>query len=290
MRQLSFIDRLAPLTRGNVSKVTGTRRSRANWIRIIRHKARIILFSFISLIKVTGGAWWLVQPNNRKDVQEFIRESFISTSATLGMTVDNITFSGNQKSQTVALVSALRIEVGDPIFSFNPERARHRLLSLQWIENVKIERRLPSSIHVKITERRPFALWQKDNHITLVDLNGHVINVRNIKSFTYLPLIVGVGAPNNASALFAAIQSEPTLYDSLESAVWVGARRWDLHFFDGLKVLLPENDVKNATKRLARLLNFTNYKQQKFISIALRLPNRTAIRTWVDEVLDENST
>ena len=68
MRQLSFIDRLAPLTRGNVSKVTGTRRSRANWIRIIRHKARIILFSFISLIIVTGGAWWLVQPNNRKDV------------------------------------------------------------------------------------------------------------------------------------------------------------------------------------------------------------------------------
>ena len=186
--------------------------------------------------------------------------------------------------------SALQIAVGDPIFSFNPEKARDRLLSLEWIETVNIERRLPGTIDVKITERRPFALWQIDNHITLVDLNGYVINVPNIKSFTYLPLIVGAGAPKNASILFEVVQSEPDLYSSLESAVWVGARRWDLYFFDGLKVRLPENDVPKAMKRLARLLNFSNYKQHKIVSIDLRLPNRTAIRTWAVEVLDENST
>ena len=290
MRQLSFNDRLTPLTNAGANKAVNSRRSRANWTRIIRHKARVILLIFISVIIVSIGVWWVVQYNNRKNVQEFFYKSFINTSATLGMTVDNITFSGNKKSETVSLVSALQINVGDPIFSFSPERSRQRLLSLEWIEKVNIERRLPSSIHVNITERRPFALWQKDNHITLVDLKGREINVRNVKRFTYLPLIVGAGAPKNASALFKVIESDPALYSSLESAIWVGARRWDLNFFDGLKVRLPENDVPNAMKRLALLLNFLDSKQQKFISIDLRLPNHTAIRTKVDEVLDENTT
>ncbi len=133
-------------------------------------------------------------------------------------------------------------------------------------------------------------VWQKDSHITLVDFNGERINVHNIKQFTYLPLIVGPDAPKNASTLFEVIQSETALYSSLESAVWVGSRRWDLYFFDGLKVQLPEKDVPKAMTRLVGLLNFTDYKQQKYVSIDLRLPNRTAIRTWADEVLDENST
>lgn len=289
MRQLSFNDRLTPLASGNPDRVASLRRSRANWVRIIRHNARLILLSVISLVIFSGGVWWLVQSNNRYIVHEFIHESLTHTLATLGMTVDNITFSGNQKLGSTTLTSALQIEIGDPIFSFKPEKARERLLSLEWIEKVNIERRLPSTIHVEVTERRPFALWQKDNHITLVDLNGYVINVRNINNFAYLPLIVGDGAPSNASSLFNVIQSEPAL-SGLESAVWVGARRWDLYFFDGLKVRLPENDLPRAMKHLVQLINFNEHKQQKLISIDLRLPNRTAIRTWPDEISDDNST
>ena len=124
----------------------------------------------------------------------------------------------------------------------------------------------------------------------MIDLAGTAINATNVPRFGHLPLIVGAGAPHHAPALFDIMRAEPAILRRLVSAVWVGARRWDLHFASGLTVRLPETDTARAWQRLARLLGTYDMRQQRIVSIDLRLPDRAVFTKRPDEAMDGSST
>ncbi|MBT3626946.1 MAG: FtsQ-type POTRA domain-containing protein, partial [Rhodospirillaceae bacterium] len=189
-----------------------------------------------------------------------------------------------------AILTALEIARGDPILAFTPAEARRRILALDWVEGVTIERRLPDTIRVNIVERSPFALWQHDKRIQLVDRGGTIINAADVPRFAHLPLIVGDGAVANAPALFDTMRAEPKIFRSLVSAVWVGARRWDLHFDSGLIVRFPESVMAAAWHRLVDLFASYDMNRERIVSIDLRLPDRAAFGLRPNEVLDGSAT
>ena len=273
MRQLSFNDRLAP------------RRTAAG-----KRVARLLGVAAASVALVSASCWWLLQPGHAEALGASARHAFMSATAELGMTVENVYCAGHREAKPAAILAALEINRGDPILAFAPEQARARLLALDWVESATIERRLPDTIRVEITERRPFALWQHDQRIQMIDLAGTAINATDVPRFGHLPLIVGAGAPHHAPALFDIMRAEPAILRRLVSAVWVGARRWDLHFASGLTVRLPETDTARAWQRLARLLGTYDMRQQRIVSIDLRLPDRAVFTKRPDEAMDGSST
>ena len=288
MRQLSFNDRLAPRRAAAGKRVA--RRSRTQWLRAMRRRARLLGVAAASVALVSASCWWLLQPGHAEALGASARHAFMSATAELGMTVENVYSAGHREAKPAAILAALEINRGDPILAFAPEQARARLLALDWVESATIERRLPDTIRVEITERRPFALWQHDQRIQMIDLAGTAINATDVPRFGHLPLIVGAGAPHHAPALFDIMRAEPAILRRLVSAVWVGARRWDLHFASGLTVRLPETDTARAWQRLARLLGTYDMRQQRIVSIDLRLPDRAVFTKRPDEAMDGSST
>ena len=75
-------------------------------------------------------------------------------------------------------------------------------------------------------------------------------------------MIVGDNAPERAESLFDLLAQQPKLKERVTAAVFVGKRRWNLRFDNGVDVKLPEENPGAAWSRI----------------IDLRLPDQVVLR------------
>ncbi len=120
-----------------------------------------------------------------------------------------------------------------------------------------VERRLPGTVVVQLTERRPLAVWQNQGKFALIDRDGQVVAnqdpAKDWQRFATLPLVVGAGAPAEAAALLDALTGAAGAALARGAAVRVGERRWNLQLRSGLDVMLPEGAEPQALARLMEL-------------------------------------
>ena len=68
-------------------------------------------------------------------------------------------------------------------------------------------------------------------------------------------ILSGNNANNHAISLFNIFTIDPNLSRNVYSATWVGNRRWDIRFENGLLIKLPENDISIAWQNLIKIYN-----------------------------------
>jgi cell division protein FtsQ len=196
----------------------------------------------------------------------------------IDLRVQQITINGRANTPEPLLRAALGVSTGDPILGFSVSAARDRIESLSWVEHVAVERRLPGTIFVDLTERRPFAIWQSQGKFLLVDRDGQVVTNEDVAQFATLPLVVGNGAPAHAAALLDLLETVPDIRDRVAAAVRVGERRWNLQLKNNIIVMLPEGHEDAALKRLHDLQTTQSLLDRPLVFVDLRLPDRLAVR------------
>ncbi len=196
----------------------------------------------------------------------------------LDMRVDTIEFHGQSNTPEPLLRAALGVAKGDPILGFSVEEARQRIESLTWVEHVAVERRLPGTIYVDLTERRPFAIWQYQGKFQLIDRHGEVVTNEDVAAFADLPLVVGLGAPAHAADMLTALGAVPDIKDRVAALVRVGERRWNLQLKNGITVMLPEDHEPAALTRLEALEQQQQILDRPLVFVDMRLPDRLAVR------------
>lgn len=157
---------------------------------------------------------------------------------------------------------------------------RERLLQYGWVKDARVSRRLPDTLVIDIVERKPAALWQEENRLSLIDAEGVVLDRVPISAMPDLPLLIGPGANSQSRNLDAILKDVPTLKPQLESASWVGRRRWDLNFQTGETVALPEGQqaAKAALEKFARLDKSAGLLGRGIVRIDLRIPGKMVVR------------
>src|SRR5687767_15916406 len=65
---------------------------------------------------------------------------------------------------------------------------RQRLLQFGWVRDARVSRRLPDTLVVDIVERRPAAIWQHNQRLALIDMDGVVLEAVRLDSMPDLPL------------------------------------------------------------------------------------------------------
>ena len=216
---------------------------------------------------------WVAQTTGR------VERSFFAASADSGFRVGNLVIEGRTNLDRATLKSTVAVQQGDSIFATDIREIEHRLEQISWIEDALVERRLPDTIYINLKERVPLALWQRQGKLALVDAQGIVLTETNLDLFRSLPIIVGEEAPQRAPDLVAMIQAEPALKSRLESAKWIGGRRWDLYLKNGVAVRLPEDDQGQAIARLAKAQAEGGLMDRKIEAIDLRDPVRIVVQT-----------
>jgi len=157
---------------------------------------------------------------------------------------------------------------------------RQRLLHYGWVKDARVSRRLPDTLVIDIVERKPAALWQDKAKLSLIDAEGGVLDRVPISAMPDLPLLIGAGANRQSRNLEALLKDVPTLAPQLESASWVGMRRWDLNFQSGETVALPEGQqaAKDALAKFARLDKSSGLLGRGIVRIDLRIPGKMVVR------------
>lgn len=157
---------------------------------------------------------------------------------------------------------------------------REKLLRYGWVKDARVSRRLPDTLVIDIVEREPAALWQDASKLSLIDKEGVVLDRVKVSDMPDLPLLVGPGANSRSNELNLLLSEVPSLKPQLESASWVGGRRWDLNFQSGETVVLPEGeaDAKKALAKFARLDKSAGLLGRGIKRFDLRIPGKMIVR------------
>jgi cell division protein FtsQ len=193
-----------------------------------------------------------------------------------GLGIDDVRITGNQEVSDLTVLE--RLELAGSLVSFDVEKAQARLASLPWVQSVSVRKYYPSRLTVEIVERTPYALWQHDGEVFVIDRTGTEIAPLEEARFARLPFLVGGGANQTAADLLADLVTEPTIAAQMRAAVLVGGRRWDLHLENGVTVKLPEHQVGEALTQLVKLDQGEGLLARDVVVVDLRLPDRITVR------------
>lgn len=201
----------------------------------------------------------------------------------VGFVLSGWQFRGHTRTSEKALTARLDLEIGQSIMAIDLEALAIRLETLPWVAHVDIVRQLPGTLEISVLEREPFALWQREGRVSLIDEGGAVIGGVALDAFGHLPLLVGAGADKRGTQLFAMLSRAPTLLARLETAVWVGGRRWDLLLDNGMRIKLPERvaegfGAEEALDMFVELNRKYSIMQREIEVVDMRNPETLTVR------------
>jgi cell division protein FtsQ len=239
-----------------------------------RRNLRFVLFGLTGFAVVLAGA--ALSHSARKGGMVATLQERIGRA--IDLRVQTIEVHGQSNTPEPLLRAALGVSKGDPILGFSVEGARQRIETLSCVEHVAVERRLPGTIYVDITERRPYAIWQNQGKFQLIDRTGEVVTNEDVATFADLPLVVGIGAPAHAADMLTALAAVPDIKSRVAALVRVGGRRWNLQLKNNITVMLPEAHEAAALDRLRDLQNQQQLLDRPLVFVDMRLPDRLAVR------------
>jgi cell division protein FtsQ len=201
-----------------------------------------------------------------------------SLMANAGLTVNAVTLEGRNATAQREIARMLGIKRGDLMLYVDVDEARARIEALPWVKSAEVRRVWPDRIQVRIVERSPVAVWQKDGVKTVIDIDGRPIDGEDPQRFGSLPLVVGPGAQSAVASLLKLVATQPNLKSRVKIAVRVGERRWDLQLDNAVHVRLPEEGAEAALAELVRLEREQNILARDIEAIDLRYPDRFIVK------------
>lgn len=242
------------------------------------------------LVGATIGAW--LTHGGPGEAWRAMTGNALAWTADAGLAVRDVFVDGRLRTPADVVRTELGVELGMPILAVDPLAAKDRLESLPWVERASIARMFPDTVHVRLLERQPLALWQRSGRFAVIDRAGHVVegavgHDRPAAAYRHLRVLIGDDAPRHAAPLFALLSTEPALSARVVAATRVGGRRWNLHLDNRIEVLLPEKDPLPAWRLLARKAREDALLERAVSVIDLRLlPDRLRLKLEA-AVLDE---
>ncbi len=203
--------------------------------------------------------------------------------ANAGFMVGEVRITGQKNTDIKQIRTALALYDGQSIVSLNLPEILGRVEALPWVKQATIIRKLPDALDVTITEHEAAAIWQENSAVFLVDQDGEVITDEGLEKFGGVPYIVGAGANENLASLLALKALYPDLFSRVKSAVWVGQRRWDLNFHNGIKIKLPEKETGLAWQLLYEYESNQKILAKDILIIDLRQHGKTILRLTPQE-------
>jgi len=218
-------------------------------------------------------------------------ETLKMTASGVGLAVNKVEISGNKRVSDIDVLQALGLDGETSLPALNVEQARAAIAALPWVEKVSVRKIYPDRLAVKITERRPFAIWQKDGAIDIIDAGGRVIVPYNSADGRGLPFFVGNGAAPAAQSFLAGMQRFPGLSGRARAYIRVADRRWDILLDNGLRIKLPEQGAFARLAAVEAADKSSGLLSRDIAELDLRLPDRMtvalgpqAMQSWQDAV------
>ena len=204
-------------------------------------------------------------------------------TAEAGFQIRHVEISGNREMPRLKVYEAVLAGPDNALLAADLANMRQRLRAHPWVADASVSRRLPDTLVVRITERRPVALWQNHGEFRLIDISGRVLASKDLSRFARLPLVVGEGANTRVREMLQISNAAGPLAGQIEAGVLVGSRRWNIRFKSGETLALPDTpaNARAAMLRFARLESGLDPAQKllggRYERFDMRLPGQITI-------------
>jgi len=209
--------------------------------------------------------------------REALSLGFISASADAGLRLQTIEVQGRAHTPTDVLMAAAELTLGQPMLTISLPDLHDRLATIGWVREIAIEKRMPSTIRLLLTERVPMALLQTESGHRVIDENGDIIAGADPSAFGHLTVVAGLEAASNAAPLLNILRTEPELFAEVWAVTFQSERRWDVHLRNGIRVRLPETDPRTAWSKLAMIDHSKRIIDRDLAVIDLRVPDQMIV-------------
>ncbi len=197
-----------------------------------------------------------------------------AVTARTGFAVDEIAVSGNKEISEIDVLDQLELTGWTSLIGFDADAARQRINKLAWVDNASVRKVYPNKIEIDLNERQPFAVWQHDGKLSVIEPTGRIIASYPGTARSTLPVIVGLGAPEAGAQFLEKVAGFPDLARRITSYVRVSDRRWDLKLDNGVTVQLPEANVVETLSRLQQLDQADRILSRAVTTVDMRLDDR----------------
>src|SRR3954453_5992777 len=134
------------------------RRRRRPVMPMVRRAAR--WSGLLALAGLAYGGFALSRSPDRDVLLAEAADRVVAATASLGLVVEDVEVEGRETTDSSMIMTALAARRGASILAVDLWRAKAELEKLPWVRSAAIERRLPRTLHVRLSERRPLPLWE----------------------------------------------------------------------------------------------------------------------------------
>jgi cell division protein FtsQ len=209
-----------------------------------------------------------------------------------GIRLEKVNVEGNRFLGAEEVVKAAALPVGENMFKLDLEKAGENIKTLDWVERVFIERRLPRAVLISVRERQPVALL--DNGLLFgLDAQGRVLPPSNELMRVDLPLVSGVsfpvdgtGATLTAQAVRPALdfldflkKQDAALAQDVSEINLSEADSLKVTFIDGVQALFTPPVGETELKRMALVLGDLNQKGKRAGTVDFRYRDIALVKT-----------
>ena len=107
--------------------------------------------------------------------------------------VTEINVTGNEQISSDTIISLSQLEIGQNLFRFNRIKVSNEIKTNAYIENVKIQRKIPNKIEITIEERKRDYNVEFLNGYAYINNQGYILEIAEQK--LELPVIKGISTP-----------------------------------------------------------------------------------------------
>ena len=214
------------------------------------------------------------------------QQQFVSALGAGGFVIDKIRVRGRERLTPGQIADAILLKHGDLILHADARAIQSRLEALPTIRRARVWIAWPDQLWVDLEERKPFALWRKADQLYIIDAQGVVIdNVTKTPDINQdLARFVGEEANQGGMEIWRRILTLPDFARHVAAIEKIGKRRWNLHLWSGIKIILPEEAPLRALHEFVHWSAHETLLEADIVAIDLRLAKRWFVRLTPEAV------
>jgi cell division protein FtsQ len=201
-----------------------------------------------------------------------------AATAWAGFGIENVKITGQSETSEVDVLSALDIGTYPSLLTLDLDAARARIEQLPWVKEASLKKLFPDTVEITVAERDPFATWQHDGVVSLVDRSGKVIAEATGDRYASLPRVLGAGAAAKAVDYATLIASQPAIAAHARAGILVSGDRWTVVLDNGIELLLPPENPAAALAAVAALDRDRQLLSREISAVDLRQSGRMVVR------------
>jgi cell division protein FtsQ len=234
--------------------------------------------SAAAVLLLASTCYGVVKGDHTQAIVAQIQDVCDTAANSVGFRITEVALAGEHEVSREDILALAGVTGRSSLLFLDAGQTRLRLLTNPWIAEAAVLKLYPGRLRIAITERKAFALWQKDARLYLISADGTVLETYVPPRFAALPLVVGDGAEHGAKDFLHLLKAYPDVAKSVTASVLVAERRWNLHLKSGVEVLLPERAPAQALAMLVDLDRDKKLLSRDIVNVDLRLPDRVTVR------------